>query len=533
MGKLQGKETKSTHLKQLEEVFERKARRFSPFAVLGLTEEKPESVAEEVDEEQPRQEVVEAKEDKIGIDSKYSEGLPDPPRPGPTRPTHGWVSKKHEQTEQKQAPEDQLQPSTVAVQIREKQAKTAINAKIREGLPDPPRPGPTRPTHGWDKPSPGVGFSDVVVVGDFSTTTSKRPTPPMGLSDPDLGLPDPPIEEEKSVKGKIAELSLHQSLQASVNALPAPVTLQLADIVSATQLGAEIGAKARLVLDYLNNVRSIEQLAYTVPVGYRQISETVGVDSDYLRRKVLPKLAMLGLIAVARKTLQGTIYHLPHAHGYVQAVVGRSNAIAAQITVEGQGGVSQIGEQSSFPEWIDRELWGTLSLDSIERLIEKAGSETQAQEKLDIIIYNETHGSATQRVRNRKSVLAHYLSSPHAELWPNDDKFETLEMRKAKDERERARKEKALAEEAILARQEANKTQFVASLSQSQIQWLRKEAKRQVDVRSDSRFVSSKYPLYKAREEELITEWMDRSAYEEKIPELEISEKEDAKTESK
>ena len=51
MGKLQGKETKSTHLKQLEEVFERKARRFSPFAVLGLTEEKPESVAEEVDED--------------------------------------------------------------------------------------------------------------------------------------------------------------------------------------------------------------------------------------------------------------------------------------------------------------------------------------------------------------------------------------------------------------------------------------------------------------------------------------------------
>ena len=481
---------------------------------------------------QPRQEAVEAKEDKVGIDSKYSEGLPDPPRSGPTRPTHGWVSKKHEQTEQRQAPEDQVQPSTVAVQNREKLAKTNINTKFREGLPDPPRSGPTRPTHGWDQPSPGVGFSDVVVVGDFSTTTSKRPTPPMGLSDPDLGLPDPPIEKKKNLyEGKPLNFHCSSHFKQSVNAMPAPVTLQLADIVSATQLGAEIGAKARLVLDYLNNVRSIEQLAYTVPVGYRQISETVGVDSDYLRRKVLPKLAMLGLIAVARKTLQGTIYHLPHAHGYVQAVVGRSNAIAAQITVEGQGGVSQIGEQSSFPEWIDRELWGTLSLDSIERLIEKAGSETQAQEKLDIIIYNETHGSATQRVRNRKSVLAHYLSSPHAELWPNDDKFETLEMRKAKDERERARKEKALAEEAILARQEANKTQFVASLSQSQIQWLRKEAKRQVDVRSDSRFVSSKYPLYKAREEELIAEWMDRSAYEEKIPELELTEKEDSKAE--
>jgi hypothetical protein len=532
MGKLQGKETKSTHLKQLEEVFERKARRFSPFAVLGLTEEKPESVAEEDDDEQRRQETVDAREDTVGIDSNDSPGLPDPPRPGPTRPTHGWVREKRDKTEQKQAQEDQFRTSTVANRIRENEAKTNSYTNISSGLPDPPRPGPTRPTHGWDKSSPGVGFSDVVVVSDFSTTTNKKPTPPMGQLDPDLGLPDPPIEE-KSVKGKVANLSLHKSLQESVNELPAPVTLQLADIVSATQLGAEIGAKARLVLDYLNNVRSMEQLAYTVPVGYRQISETVGVDSDYLRRKVLPKLAMLGVIAVARKTLQGTIYHLPHAHSYIQAVVGRSNTLTAQITVEGQGGVSQTGEQSSFPEWIDRELWGTLSLDSIERLIEKAGSETQAQEKLDIIIYNETHGSATQRVRNRKSVLAHYLSSPHAELWPNDDKFETLEMRKAKNERERARKEKALAEEAILARQEANKTQFVASLSQSQIQWLRKEAKRQVDLRSDSRFVSSKYPLYKAREEELIAEWMDRSAYEEKIPEFAVTEKEEVKTENK
>ena len=222
---------------------------------------------------QPRHEAAETKEDKIGIDSKYTEGLPDPPRPGPTRPTHGWVSNKHEQTEQQQALEDQLQPSMVAGQILEKQARTAINAKITEGLPDPPRPGPTRPTHGWDKASPGVGFSDVVVVGDFSTTTRERPTPPMGLSDPDLGLPDPPIEE-KSVKGKVAKLSLNQSLQASVSEIPATVTLQLADIVSATQLGSEIGAKARLVLDYLNNVRSIEQLAYTVPVGYRRLRDS-------------------------------------------------------------------------------------------------------------------------------------------------------------------------------------------------------------------------------------------------------------------
>jgi hypothetical protein len=64
----------------------------------------------------------------------------------------------------------------------------------------------------------------------------------------------------------------------------------------------------------------VEYPSHTVPIGYGQLSMAANVDPDYLRRKVLPKLAMLGIIAVARKSLEGTVYHLlqDHANLYNQ-----------------------------------------------------------------------------------------------------------------------------------------------------------------------------------------------------------------------
>jgi hypothetical protein len=248
----------------------------------------------------------------------------------------------------------------------------------------------------------------------------------------------------------------------------------------------------------------------------------VGVDPDHLRRKVLPKLAMLGLIAVARKSLEGTIYHLPYASDYVRVVT-------SDVQNEGRGKAESPIEEAmappverlstALPEWIDKASWGWLSSASIQRLTEKAGSEARAKEKLDIIVYNETHGSPEQRVRNRRSVLAHYLASPQAEIWPNDNGFETLEMRQASLERERALREKALAEEALLARQEAARAVFLSSLSEAQLRWVKLEAKRRVDERPASKFLQSRYPLYKAEEDTLVTEWMDRRAYGETVPE--------------
>jgi hypothetical protein len=150
--------------------------------------------------------------------------------------------------------------------------------------------------------------------------------------------------------------------------------------------------------------------------------------------------------------------------------------------------------------------------------VSKAGSDIQAQEKLEIIVYNETHGPVERRVRDRRAVLAHYIRTPQADIWPNDDGFETLALRHVRQERDRALQEKTLAEEALRARQEAAKARFLASLADSQLQWLKLEAKRRVDTRPEARFLTARYLLYKAEEEQLLQEWMDRAGYGDSVP---------------
>jgi hypothetical protein len=140
-----------------------------------------------------------------------------------------------------------------------------------------------------------------------------------------------------------------------------------------------------------------------------------------------------------------------------------------------------------------------------------------------MIVYNETHGPPERRVRNRRSVLAYYLSSLQAEIWPNDHEFETLEMRRAIWERERAQREKALVEEAMQARQEVEQAKFVALLSEAQLRWIKQDAKRRVDAKPAAGFLQSRYTLYKAEEDNLIREWMDRAAYGEHVPAAEES----------
>jgi hypothetical protein len=345
-------------------------------------------------------------------------------------------------------------------------------------------------------------------------TGSQRPTP--GFTTPIPGSKEAgsiPLNSRAPQRERA-----HDDSQDDAQALN---TFRMADVVAAVQLGNQLGRKAREVLAYLNTIRSSEYEACTVPVGYGQISAAVGVDADYLRRKVLPKLAMLGLIAVARKSLEGTIYHLPYPAEYVKVVAGGIIGHEKPTMRHARkDGAERQDSLMSLPEWIDREQWGWLSGDHVRRLVEKSGSEARAREKLDIILYNEAHGPPERRVRNRRSVLMHYLTSPGAEIWPNDGGFETLEMRRASVEKEQALREKALAEEALQARQEAERLRFLASLSEAQLQWLRQEAKRRVDAQPASKLLKSRYPLYKAEEERLVREWMDRSAYGELMPGL-------------
>jgi hypothetical protein len=352
---------------------------------------------------------------------------------------------------------------------------------------DPPIPGPTRPT--YELTSPSLKFKENSLYKPTTTTKDRH------------ALKSTPS------KGNV-EASLPRALTT------------VADIVAATQIAAQIGPKARNVLAYLNTIRSLEFDSYTVPVGYGHISSQVGVDSDYLRRKALPKLAMLGFIAIARKNLEGTVYHLLHDKEYISAVTGESLPFATRSPAETIPIEEVISDTFSSPEWIDKEQWGWLSRESIQRLVQKAGSEMQAREKLEIIAYNETHGAAQQRVRNRRSVLAHYLSSPQAEIWPNDDGFETLTMKKARLEREQAQKEKLLADELIRTKREAQKSMLSASLTDAQRQWIKQKAKRTVDARPEAKLLTSRFPLYKAEEDQLLDEWIERVGYGETVPSI-------------
>src|SRR5215467_2015452 len=300
-------------------------------------------------------------------------------------------------------------------------------------------------------------------------------------------------------------------------------TMRMQDVLAVTQLKTQVGKKARQVLSYLNSLRSLERPAYTVPVGYTQICSAVDVHPHYLRRDVLPKLTMLGLLGVVDKGLQGTVYHLPYDAVFLHLIVSEDKEPSSPSPSEAteampEAEVSPPASTETLPTWVAREHWEWLTPEIVQQLVAKSGSEAQAQEKLEIILYNETHGPAERRIRDRRSVLAHYLRTLQTDIWPNDDGFETLALRRARQERDQAVQEKTLAEEALRIRQEAAKARFLTTLTDAQLQWLKQEAKQRVDTQPSARFLTSRYPLYKAEEEQLIQEWMDRVAYSEKVP---------------
>ena len=402
---------KSSHLQELEAVFDRHTRRFSPFAILGLSS---------------------SKQDKDDALSTIEEG-------GTSLPGEG------------------IHPRVVEV----RKETTSNTDPHRSGVP---------PTH-------------------------------------------------MSVDPTHAQIQI--ALQSPV--YPVYMDVRMHDVLAATQLKAQLGKKARQVLSYLNSIRSVERPAYTVPVGYAHISAAAAVHPHYLRRNVLPKLAMVGLIGIVHKSLQGTIYHLHYDASFLDMVVREDEESPSLRVPEASTPIPQLIPSApelvaTLPPWIDRKHWEWLTPEIVHQLVAKAGSEAQAQEKLEMILYNETHGPVERRVRDRRSVLAYYLRTPQADIWPNDDGFETLVLRRARQERDQALQEKALAEEALHARQETAKARFLTSLGDAQQQWLKQEAKRRVDAQPDARFLTSRYLLYKAEENQLILEWMDRVDYGESVP---------------
>jgi hypothetical protein len=428
---------KSSHLQELEAIFEQHTRRFSPFDILGLRTSEGEISA-------PDRTTTDQEElpTHIGVDATHPHGPP----------THMGVDAT---------------------------------------------------------PIPGVGIhTRVVEVKEEITNNSPPHVDGVALTHMGVDATHPQVSETAVLPP----------------ALPTEVGIH--DVLTATQVRAQLGRKARQVLGYLNSIRSLERPAYTVPVGYTQISAAADVHAHYLRRNVLPKLAMLGLIGIVHKSFQGTIYHLYYDTAFLHIIAGAEDesrlsgvpAVPETPVLPPPTASIPLLTEAELPPWVDREHWGWLTPEIVRQLVAKAGTEAQAQEKLEIILYNETHGPVERHVRDRRAVLAYYLRTSQADIWPNDDGFETLALRRARQDRDRALQEKTLLEEALRARQDAAKARFLTALTDAQLHWLKQEAKRRVDAQSGARFLTSRYPLYKAEEEQLIHEWMDRVDYGERVP---------------
>src|SRR5205814_10318536 len=143
-----GKEKKSTHLKELEEVFEKRTRRFSPFEVLSLTREQGQETA---------------KGQEFGASDSTATppleetdpgmGPSNPPAPGSERPTSGPL--KPIPGSLRPIP-GMGRPTKVVVEY--KNTTTEIKPIPGMGPSNPPVPGSERPTPGPLKPTPGSTF---------------------------------------------------------------------------------------------------------------------------------------------------------------------------------------------------------------------------------------------------------------------------------------------------------------------------------------------------------------------------------------
>ncbi len=379
-------------------------------------------------------------------------------------------------------------------------------------------------------------MSDITYVR--SDTTQDMPDMPEGMSDLTRDTKVVEVNNTTTEETEVSDTTYDMPDMTHVRSdtrdviaeKQAASPLGMHELLEATHQRGKLSVKDRQVLRYLNGLRQLDNPAYTVAVGYGQVSAQTNVHINHIRRNVLPKLAMLGLIGVARKSYEGTVYHLPRSVSFVEAVASEEvDTPLAHISGVPEVSASPPQEDAhsqTLPPWVDREQWSWLAPEVVRQLVLRAGSEAQAREVLDIIVYNETHGPEEQRVRNRRAVLSHYLRNAEAEIWPNDKDFETLAERQARERRDKERRVKALADEAralaeetLRVQQETARLRFLAELSEAQRAWLKQEAKRRVDAEPGAKLLESRYPLYKAKEEELIEEWLDRSSFGEAVPE--------------
>lgn len=449
-----------------------------------------------------------------------------PTKPGTVKTDPGMVSsnpgKAHTSPDMEQSDTGQADPTKVVVSYNKIQTtKTVIPGK------DQPRPGVGQgdPAMGFERA--GFDVSDIPIPVDDHSPITKRhqgqESDHRTGSDQHVAIGDLSADVMGGFHGPTPGF---EEAMAGLHQFHGEGTVE--ERIQAVKIGAKLGEKFRAVLLYLNSIRNLQDPNVTVRVGYSRIAERAGVNGDYLRHKILPGLMMRGILSVVDKGLNGTVYRLEYPFSVISLIIGEDEGsdetLPLSMRTETRRPPAPVGKEEKpageLPPWVDREHWGTLNTMMIERLVERAGSIERAQEVLSILVYNETHGPDHMRVRNRLAVLTRYLQSRDREIWPNDKGFETLAVRQAKQDLEEAKRLKDLAEQAIRDKREAQLLAFRAALTDEQMAWIRNESKTRVSNQPGQHFLKDKFVLYKAEEDSLVEEWLERAQYGEEVPTL-------------
>jgi len=386
---------------------------------------------------------------------------------------------------------------------------------------------------GGDKPP------QVVVTNEITTSFLDRGSPDQPIPSPgtDISSPGQPISppgadiigvaHRSPLRGDPTRLP-GDTLHATEPQPPLPRTAAHStapsheSIVMALTLQRTMSPHMVHTLQFLNDHRSAHDHTLTQLIGQQTISYATGISKEYLRKYVLPKLAARGIIHIMAQHRTGTIYKLPYPSPVIALLTTDPADIVVSCDLE-HAAITHDTAPPSLPHWVNRVFWNQLTPTIIARLVSRAGSEEAAEEILSIIEYNQSHGPEHTRVKKPMSVLMNYLNNPQSGIWPADDGYETLTVRRARLERDQAAKQKALAEETFKAQQEERLLRFRTGLSEAQWAWIRNEAKRAVDSapKAQQEFMGprTRLNMYKAKEDELIREWLDRTAYGETVPE--------------
>lgn len=550
MSKNKRDDNKSSHLKNLENVFEKRVRRFSAFEVLGLENPGGSELSENTVTEYNNLGSNNMEICAPGTDDTIPGiGTTLPGTPTPIYDKEDAVPDPIIPISATEVPSKEVEVNNLKVTT----SKQKVNSISGMGKPIPETGedmgGSVTPMDGSHPTVGDISISGHVIddhMHGISKPMSARSSPIHGNSKTRPVTENTMHGDSTSIHGNKAPVrgavaSSHESenttpghgehTRSSTMTTRDPGKIDLnhnEDLLIAFKVGSGLGAKSQVVLAYLNNIRSVTNPEFTVPVGYKRIADETQVSLDHIRQNVIPGLAMRGLLAVAAKGFNGSVYHLRYKYEIIDLItsdlerLARSSPIPSSLPTNESYQIpyGEKGTGTTLPSWVDLEHWASVSPVMIQRLVNRVGSEEQAEEILRIIVYNESHGSPQNRVRNRFSVLAQFLSSPQAEIWPNDQSFETLAVRKARLERDEALRTRALAEEAMKAREEERRFRFKTSLSDSQLRWIKQVAKESVDNLPPEQlhFITNRMVHYKAEEERLITEWIERVEYGDSVP---------------